>query len=567
MHIKMRLILFTSIIIALACGLLSLVLSNHFASVFTDIALEGETITEITQIRDNFERTKGMTLVFTLIAMASGAVAMFFLSSYILKPLSKIREDLKTLGDGDFTKRFHTTRTDEIGMISATLNEVSESIQTIIADMTLTIRETTISSNAVSRDSQEMVKSFDDTKETIETGNAAVADMVNSVESETSAIEDISNSSQYLAKMAENLNETTNTISDKAEKGKNTISKVNKNVAELAKSMDQISTDANTMVNKASTIGEVVNTISAIAEQTNLLALNAAIEAARAGEAGKGFAVVADEIRKLAEESKKATLSISENLKAIVEGVENTASDILKINKNIKNVTKDNDEAVDNISEILGEMQTISELTTNLAANAQEQGAATQEIEATSQELKAKAKEMQEILEQIENQSEETEEKIEQIEDMMEHMTQASITATDSLSKYRVFEGGEYQKQLENALESHEKWFARLKKMVERMEVMRLETDPKRCNFGIFFNSIAHYAGHEEEWNVIGKEHHALHHSSEAVIDAIKENNKQKVEKSFKNTKELFGRTHGLLEKCLKTIVSEEGYKGQAPKV
>src|SRR6056297_2801017 len=557
MHIKMRLILFTSIIIALACGLLSLVLSNHFASVFTDIALEGETITEITQIRDNFERTKGMTLVFTLIAMASGAVAMFFLSSYILKPLSKIREDLKTLGDGDFTKRFEVGQKDEIGMISTTLNEVSQSIQSIIAGMTLTIRETSISSNAVSRDSQEMVKSFDDTKETIETGNAAVADMVNSVESETSAIEDISNSSQYLAKMAENLNETTNTISDKAEKGKNTISKVNKNVAELAKSMDQISTDANTMVNKASTIGEVVNTISAIAEQTNLLALNAAIEAARAGEAGKGFAVVADEIRKLAEESKKATLSISENLKAIVEGVENTASDILKINKNIKNVTKDNDEAVRNISEILEEMHTISELTTNLAANAQEQGAATQEIEATSQELKAKANEMQEILSHIESQSEETEEKIAQIQDMMEQLTHSSIVATDNLSKYRVFESAEYQKQLLMALKAHENWYAQLKKMVQQMAILRLETNSKRCNFGIFFNSIAQYPGFEKEWQQLGKEHKILHDSSIDVVQAIKANTKPEAEKTFNKTTESYKRTHGLLEKLLKATDEE----------
>jgi len=558
MSIKMRLMVFSSIIIALACGVLSVVLSNYYTAIVANHSPQGESVAYTTPIQEDVEKAKGITLVFTLIAVGSGALAMFFLSSYILKPLSKIREDLTSLGAGDFTKRFSTSRKDEIGMISNTLDEVSVSIQKIIADMTLTIRETTISSNSVSRDSEEMVKSFDDTKQTIESGNDAVVDMVNSVESETSAIEDISNSSQYLAKMAENLNETTNTISDKAEKGKNTISKVNDNVAELALSMEQISKDANAMVDQASTIGEVVNTISAIAEQTNLLALNAAIEAARAGEASKGFAVVADEIRKLAEESKNATLSISQNLKAIVEGVENTASDILKINANIKHVTKDNNEAVGNITEILNEMQTISELTTNLAANAQEQGAATQQIEATSQELKAKANEMRDILKQIETQSEETEEKILQIEDMMEQLTKSSITATDKLSKYRVFESQEYQIQLEKALESHEKWFAQLKKMVDKMDLLRLETDPKRCNFGIFFHSIAHYNNHEAQWEAIGKVHQSLHESAHEVIGAIKANKRTDAQKAFKKVEQLFATTHSMLDKCLKTVISEQ---------
>ena len=560
MSIKMRLIVFTSIIIVLACGALSFVLSNYYAAIVTNHSPQGESVSYAVQIQKEFEQAKGMTLVFTFIAVGLGTLVMIFLSAYILKPLSKIKEDLKSLGDGDFTKRFGASQNDETGVISSTLDDVSESIQKIIADMTLTIRGTTISANSVSRDSEAMVKSFDETKETIETGNDAVVDMVNSVESETSAIEDISNSSQYLAKMAENLNETTNTISNKAEKGKNTISKVNDNVAALALSMDQISKDANVMVDQASTIGEVVNTISAIAEQTNLLALNAAIEAARAGEAGKGFAVVADEIRKLAEESKNATLSISQNLKAIVDGVENTASDILKINENIKHVTKDNNEAVGNITEILNEMQTISELTTNLAANAQEQGAATQQIEATSQELKAKANEMHDILKQIQNQSEETEEKILQIEDMMEQLTKTSITATDKLSKYRVFESKEYQTQLEKALESHEKWYAQLKKMVETMDLMRLETDPKRCNFGIFFHSIAHYKNHEAEWEAIGKMHQSLHESAHEVIRAIKTGKQTEAQKAFKKVEQIYSTTHLLLEKCLKTVVSEQNF-------
>jgi len=73
-----------------------------------------------------------------------------------------------------------------------------------------------------------------------------------------------------------------------------------------------------------------------------------------------------------------------------------------------------------------------------------------------------------------------------------------------------------------------------------------------------FFNSISHYMGHEEEWNEIGKEHKALHDSSEVVIRAIRNKNKAETEKAFKRTTEIYGRTHALLEKCLNTIKKEE---------
>jgi methyl-accepting chemotaxis protein len=383
-------------------------------------------------------------------------------------------------------------------------------------------------------------------------------DMVESVDSESNAIEEISNSSQMLASMAEKLNETMNTISDKAETGKNTISNVNDNIINLASSMERISEDANIMVEKASTIAEVVNAISSIAEQTNLLALNAAIEAARAGEAGKGFAVVADEIRKLAEESKAAALNIAGNLKTVVDGVENTAQDIVEINSSINEVTKDNDAAVTNITEILDQMQNISEMTTNLAANAQEQGAATEEIEATSEELKAKSSELEKILKEIETRSDDTQRKVNTIEELMENMAIDSIKASDQLSKYSIYRQEEYIEQLEKALVSNERWFARLKKMVNNKEEIGLETNANRCNFGIFFNSIAPYPGHAKEWELIGNKHKALHDSSKAVINSLKvSGDNDSLKKAFKKSENAYKEMHTLLSNCLETMKKE----------
>lgn len=500
-----------------------------------------------------------VTTVITIIAAFAGSFIMFFLAGVILRPLKKVKKNLKKLGEGDFTVHFQTEMKDEIGEITDTLNDVTGSMNGIMGNLTKTIRKTTMDSNYVSRDAKVMGESFKNTIEIIGNGSEAIREMVESVDSEGDAIEEIANSGQMLASMAEQLNETMNTISNKAESGKETISNVNKNIVSLASSMDRISEDANVMVEKASTIGEVVDTISGIAEQTNLLALNAAIEAARAGEAGKGFAVVADEIRKLAEESKSATLNISENLKTVVDGVENTARDVVEINESIKEVTQDNDAAVNNITEILGQMHVVSEMTTNLAANAQEQGAATEEIEATSAELKAKSSELQLILNEIEKYADETHQKINAIETMMEEMAVESIKASDHLSKYSVYRKEEYAEQLDKALKSHAKWFERLKVIVDQGTDIGLETKPERCNFGIFFNSIAPYPGHETEWEKIGALHERLHKASIPVLEAVRANKNREIIKSeFKKVELIYKELHGLLKACHNTILKDE---------
>ena len=504
-------------------------------------------------------RSRLMTLLFTIIAIIAAGVAIFFISGYMLRPLKKLLVKMNQIGEGDFTVTFEEKGKGEVADIVRAMESVVSKVRLIISDLTNTIRQTTMEANAISRSTTEMDETFENTKDIIEDGTQAVSEVDASIDSESSAIEEISTSSQNLASMAQDLNDLTNTISGKAETGKETILSVNNSISDLSTSMDTISEEAKNMVKKASTISEVLETIGSIAEQTNLLALNAAIEAARAGEAGKGFAVVADEIRKLAEESRAATDNISKNLNEVMEGIEKTADDVVTINGKISEVTKANDETAGNVSEILNEIQSINDMTSDLAANAQEQGAATEEIESSSEELKGKSEDLKKILSEIDHNGEDTRREIKTISDKMEGLTKSSIEASDELSQFSVYEKEDYETQLEKALDSHEKWFERLKAKIDGDTEARVETDPSRCNFGIFYNSIAGYKGHEEdEWKRIGENHRALHNASGKLFEVM-EHNPDHVNEEFKKVKAIYNKTHKSIADFLAIIKNEKG--------
>ncbi|MFN6992022.1 MAG: methyl-accepting chemotaxis protein, partial [Fervidobacterium sp.] len=140
--------------------------------------------------------------------------------------------------------------------------------------------------------------------------------------------------------------------------------------------------EINSLGDSAENIEEIVKTINSIAEQTNLLALNAAIEAARAGEAGRGFAVVADEIRKLAEESKRFTSKINEILKGIAEKVNYVGglTDLAKSTVNL--LVSASDDALKKFKDIRNNIESVSDKVDNFVLLAQDVGASMEQISA-----------------------------------------------------------------------------------------------------------------------------------------------------------------------------------------
>lgn len=234
---------------------------------------------------------------------------------YLEDQFRKIFDVVESVSNGDLTKEAVAERDDEVGLLVKKLNKM-------INDLRILIKEVIDSSNAVANSTSQISSSAEEM-------STAVQDQARQISEIVSAIEEMSKTIIENAHQAEKVAELAHENSSFATEGSKAVMSTIEQMHRLAEVVRNSAQSVQILGKSSTQIGEIIDVIEDIADQTNLLALNAAIEAARAGEQGRGFAVVADEVRKLAERTMKATKEISDMIKKI----QNDTNEVVQIMK------------------------------------------------------------------------------------------------------------------------------------------------------------------------------------------------------------------------------------------
>nr|WP_283619801.1 methyl-accepting chemotaxis protein [Alteromonas macleodii] len=321
----------------------------------------------LTNLEKEFAHLRNVIAVFCLVSIVLVVVLVYVIGGSIVKPVQEVSERMKDIsqGEGDLTRSLPETGQDEVTRLARYFNEYTEKMRHSL----LGIRENI---NSLTQQAELVETSSKNSNAQAQTQNENMLQVAAAMEEMTTQINEVSNN-------ADSAEKSTSSARGNVQNGASVVDSTVNDIRSLTSDIESVSSAVTELAAQTESIGAVLDVIRGIAEQTNLLALNAAIEAARAGEQGRGFAVVADEVRTLASRTGQST----DEIQAMIEKLQSNAKsavDAVKVSQSASTKTVDNAiQANQNLQEADRLMTEIADMSSEIARATEQQAEAATE--------------------------------------------------------------------------------------------------------------------------------------------------------------------------------------------
>lgn len=479
-------------------------------------------------------------IVGLLVALITIAVVLFFgsLTAKKVSTLATLETEIEKLErERNLAKGISLkSGKDEISSVYQKLSELLAILRNIIKEFVFSSQESNTKLGTLISKIDDSYSSLEAFKESFEYGIQMAQTVSSSVEETTATIEEIAATTSNISKAAQNVATAVEKITNDVELSNDSIVQMKGSVDETIQGSQEIVGFANQLKEKSERIGDILKTITDIAEQTNLLALNAAIEAARAGEAGRGFAVVADEIRKLAESTRISATEIGKILTELRDGVGGISERLESFDEKIRNIEYATKLVSQKLEDIQSEVTTLEKEASNLAAVTEEQSASIEEISAAMATLSKTATEMSEQMEMNRECSEEMENNFKLVKQFSLEVSESFKKITSIISsEIVVLNESELKDIINSAIEAHEKWVKDVESAINRMdEKLNVVLDGSFCKFGSIYHFVRPPEKVADKWRELDAPHKKIHALGKEIDEALRKKDYEKAKRLFK---------------------------------